>query len=201
MVISLIFDTETTGLPRDKNMPAILLKENWPDIVSLSWRLYEDGALVSKRSFIVKPEGWTIPMESTKIHGITHDFALANGVALKDAMNTFCDHLAKATTVIAHNLAFDKQVILNALFWRLSVTRVAWSPLADICTGILSTNELKLQFSGRNTYGNYKMPSLKELYMNTFNREDPSGAHESSRDVEVLEEIIMKRWPTLLKWK
>jgi hypothetical protein len=42
------------------------------------------------------------------------------------------------------------------------------------------------------------MPSLKELYKATFFTDEPPGAHNSARDVEVLEEIILKRWPKLL---
>jgi len=113
-------------------------------------------------------------------------------------MEAFCRDISTSGKIIAHNLAFDKQVVLNALYWRLSLPTVAWSPLADICTGILSTNELKLQFSGKTSYS-YKMPSLKELYVATFSKEDPLGAHDSLRDVEVLEEIILTRWPNLLE--
>ena len=195
-IYSLIFDTETTGLPRDKHMPANLEAKNWPDLVSLSWKVYEDGTCTSTHSFVIKPEGWTIPQEATRIHGISHDTAMG-GVPLRTAMDAFCKDLARCSVIIAHNLSFDKQVVLNALRWRLQQRTVEWSPLADICTGILSTNELKLQFSGRNTSGSYKMPSLKELYKATLQKEDPPGAHDSLRDVVVLEEIVRLRWPFL----
>jgi len=190
----LIFDTETTGLPRDKTMPANLAAENWPDLVSLSWKVYTDGVCTSTNSYLILPQGWEIPLEATKIHGISHEKACSDGVRLSTALDAFCKDVATCSVVMAHNLSFDKQVILNALRWRLFRTWVNWSPLADVCTGILSTNELKLSFSGRN-YGSYKMPSLKELYRATFQKDDPPGAHESLRDVEVLEEIVRKRWP------
>lgn len=196
-MIAIIFDTETTGLPRDKQIPAVLKKENWPDIVSLSWRVYINGVCSGVHSHLIKPDGWTIPAESTRIHGITPEMA-AQGVSLKKAMAEFCKDVALAKVIIAHNLSFDKQVVLNALKWRLGFDTVVWSPLADICTAILSTNELKLQFMGRNSPGSYKMPTLKELYKATFSRDDPPGAHNSARDVEVLEEIIRSRWPALL---
>ena len=32
-----IFDTETTGLPKDRNKQAIKEPNNWPHIVSISW--------------------------------------------------------------------------------------------------------------------------------------------------------------------
>ena len=196
-MIALIFDTETTGLPRDKHMPAHLQKGNWPDIVSISWRVYENGNVSSRHSYVIKPDGWTIPPESTRIHGITPADA-AKGESLAVALTAFCKDVARAKAIVAHNLSFDKQVLLNALKWRMGVDTVAWSPLADFCTGILSMNELKLTFPGRNTPGFYKMPSLKELYKATFSTDDPPGAHNSARDVEVLEDIIIARWPKLL---
>ena len=197
MIRAVIFDTETTGLPRDKHVPANNQKGNWPDIVSISWRVYENSVCRKKENYIIKPDGWTIPAESTRIHGITPAMA-AEGVSLQSALGAFCDDIATAQIIVAHNLSFDKQVVLNALKWRLGLRTVAWSPLADMCTGILSTNDLKLPFMGRNVPGNYKMPSLKELYRATFSTDDPPGAHNSARDVEVLEEIVLKRWPTLL---
>lgn len=197
-VRSLIFDTETTGLPRDKNMPANLLEGNWPDLVSLSWKVYERGVCITTHSFIIEPIGWTIPLEATRIHGISQEVAMSTGLPLGNVMKLFCKDIARCTTIIAHNLSFDKQVILNALRWRLREKTVEWSPLADVCTGILSTNELKLQFNGRTTYASYKMPSLKELYSATFAKSDPPGAHNSLRDVEVLEEIVRARWPARL---
>lgn len=197
MIRALIFDTETTGLPRDKHVPASNQRGNWPDIVSISWRVYENGVCRKKESYIIKPDGWTIPAESTRIHGITPAMA-EEGANLQTALAAFLEDIATAQIIVAHNLSFDRQVVLNALKWRLGLKTVTWSPLADFCTGILSTNELKLPFMGRNASGNYKMPSLKELYKATFSNDEPPGAHNSARDVEVLEQIVLKRWPTLL---
>ena len=67
----LFFDTETTGLPSDYNAP-INNTHNWPRLVQISWIQTEENAnVVSKKSFIVKPNGFVIPETSSNIHRIT----------------------------------------------------------------------------------------------------------------------------------
>ena len=52
----LIFDTETTGLPRSYNAPLTDF-DNWPRMVQLAWQLHDAfGNLISSNSVIVKPE-------------------------------------------------------------------------------------------------------------------------------------------------
>ena len=67
----LIFDTETTGLPKKWNAP-ISDSENWPRCVQLAWQLHDNnGKLISHQSSIIKPDGFDIPFESEKVHGIS----------------------------------------------------------------------------------------------------------------------------------
>ena len=64
----LIFDTETTGLPKKWNAP-ISDSENWPRCVQLAWQLHDkNGKLISHQSSIIKPDGFDIPFESEKVH-------------------------------------------------------------------------------------------------------------------------------------
>ena len=192
---TIIFDTETTGLPKDKTLPPQYKKDNWPDLVSICWRVYDHDVCVSNNYHVIKPDGWKIPAESSQIHGITQAYAMEHGVALLDVMTRFLGDVYTCHRVIAHNISFDKQVIFHAMFWRVGIYQCSWDSLSEICTGLLATEEMKLPFrSGRG----YKMPSLKELYMGTFGQEEPSGAHNAERDVDVVEKIIRKRWPTLL---
>ena len=68
----LIYDTETTGLPRDWNAP-ITDGDNWPRLVQLAWQLHDEtGKLLSRGNHVVCPDGFTIPFNSTKIHGKLH---------------------------------------------------------------------------------------------------------------------------------
>jgi hypothetical protein len=51
----LIFDTETTGLPRNFNAP-ITDTSNWPRVVQLAWQLHDElGNVIEHKDFLVKP--------------------------------------------------------------------------------------------------------------------------------------------------
>ena len=76
----LIFDTETTGLPKKWNAP-VTDSNNWPRCIQLAWQLHDkSGKLTSSNSFLIKPDNFDIPFESEKVHGISTALALKNGL-------------------------------------------------------------------------------------------------------------------------
>jgi len=67
----LIFDTETTGLPKKWNAP-ITDTDNWPRCVQLAWQIHDDmGKCVSHQDYLIIPEGYNIPYDAEQIHGIS----------------------------------------------------------------------------------------------------------------------------------
>jgi len=195
---SIFFDTETTGLPRDRYKDALKGPNNWPDIVSICWMVYEGRILVKKENHIIKPAGWKIPAEAAAIHGITDAIAEARGVPLQGVMDKFRFDIVGCVRIVAHNLEFDKNVVLAAYKWRLGVEpSVVW-PLsvqkAELCSAQKSKWELKLPSRYPKSADPYKYPSLDELYKDTFGVDAPDGAHNAERDVDVLQAIVWKRW-------
>ena len=70
LLMYLIFDTETTGLPRNFKAP-ISDVENWPRVVQIAWQLHDDeGRLIEHNDFLIQPDGYNIPYGSEQIHGI-----------------------------------------------------------------------------------------------------------------------------------
>ena len=62
----LIFDTETTGLPRDWNAP-LTDADNWPRCTQIAWQLHDmDGSCISHEDYLVRPNGYTIPYDAEK---------------------------------------------------------------------------------------------------------------------------------------
>ncbi|MDX1628704.1 MAG: 3'-5' exonuclease, partial [Fulvivirga sp.] len=107
----LIFDTETTGLPHNYSAPITDL-DNWPRLVQIAWQLHDHkGKLISHQNYIVKPEGFTIPFNSEKVHGISTKRALDEGHALKEVLDQFQTDLAQAQVVVGHNIAFDNSIV------------------------------------------------------------------------------------------
>ena len=62
----LIFDTETTGLPKNWKAP-ITDTDNWPRCVQIAWQLHDEmGELVEDQNYLIKPDDYEIPYESQK---------------------------------------------------------------------------------------------------------------------------------------
>jgi DNA polymerase III epsilon subunit-like protein len=204
MPYTLFFDTETTGLPIDQKVDALQVKGNWPDLVSISWSLYEGENCVKRASHVIKPQGWEIPEDSVRFHGITTEMAAATGALLADVLGEMREDILRSNRIIAHNMAFDKNVLFNAFAWRLGKdARKFWPSTsgpkgADFCSLQTAKDELKLPSKYPNSKDPYKMPGLDELYRATFNEEPPSGAHNAERDVRVLEKIVLTRWKDIM---
>jgi DNA polymerase III epsilon subunit-like protein len=172
----MFFDTETTGLPKCRDQ-AYKSPGNWPHIVSIAWII--PG--VKKEYFLIKPQ-WEIPQESIRIHGITYEKALKEGSDLLEVMDKFWVDLGDKP-LIAHNVEFDTNVLINAEMWDL---RRVYPPIKKTyCTMELTRNILKLP-----GYKGYKSPKLSELYEFIFKKK-PEGLHNSLKDTEILVEIYM----------
>jgi len=79
----LFFDTETTGLPQNWKAPVTDLG-NWPRLVQLAFLFYDrSGTKISGGDYIIRPEGFTIPPDVARIHGISQERALREGQALR----------------------------------------------------------------------------------------------------------------------
>ena len=185
----LIFDTETTGLPKTR-VPAINRPNNWPHLVSVSWVILntETNSIEKQENHIIAPMDWIIPAESIAIHGITNEFATTHGSSLAVVMAKFQNETYDG--IVAHNIEFDINVIVNAIQWDLQ-TEMRVFPKA-YCTMNLSRNICKLP----GNYSKFKSPKLKELYQCAFGKmPDESQLHGSLYDVLILTEVIQSYLP------
>lgn len=171
----LIFDTETTGLPKSYRAPASDV-DNWPRIVQIAWETFDSTRKkTTARSYIVRPEGFEIPKEAEKIHGISTARATKVGIPIKDVLMEFRTALTKSSSVVAHNMSYDSMIV-GAEFYRIGVK----DPFADrkmICTKEASTTYCAIP----GNYG-YKWPKLDELHLKLFG-ENVKEAHDASVDV------------------
>ena len=183
----LIFDTETTGLPKRWKAP-ISDTDNWPRCVQIAWQLHDqDGVMVSNKEFIVSPEGFTIPYESEQIHGISTQLATDKGIPLREVLNHFQSDLKQTKYVVGHNVSFDLN-IMGAEFFREKVaTQLNSLPVIDTCTELTAT--LCQLPGGRG--GKFKLPTLTELYAFLFHSSF-AEAHNASADVEATTRVFLE---------
>jgi DNA polymerase III subunit alpha len=175
----LIFDTETTGLPKSWQAP-ITDTDNWPRCVQIAWQLHDDmGKIIEHQDFLINPDGYNIPYDAEKIHGISTELAQANGISLAEMLLKFNEVLAKAKFIVGQNLKFDLN-ILGCEFVRAGIdTPMNTMPVLDTCTEI-TASLLKLS-GGRG--GKFKLPTLTELHQYLFNKPF-AEAHNATADVE-----------------
>jgi DNA polymerase III subunit alpha len=174
----LIFDTETTGLPRNKTAPITDL-ENWPRLVQLAWQLHDGkGKLILRHNYIVRPDGFDIPFKAEQIHGISTKRALEEGEELNKALSLFVEDLSKTTLLVGHNIGFDINII-GAEFIRTNTSPEKFLSLAKTDTSAVATDFCKLPGGPG---GKFKLPKLVELHQKLFGR-DFGDAHDAAYDV------------------
>lgn len=172
----LFFDTETTGVPKNYKAPVTNL-ENWPRLVQIAWLVTDkEGNELKSIEYVIKPDGFSIPLEASKIHGITNDYAKENGHDLKLVLEEIISDISKSSTVVAHNIKFDEKII-GAELLRMALDSELDNKQRK-CTMELSTNFCKLP----GPYG-YKWPRLDELYKILFGI-NFSNAHTALADVK-----------------
>lgn len=180
----LFFDTETTGIPRDYNAPSSDIT-NWPRLVQLSWlKTTFDGNIIEQKDYIIKPNGFEIPSQSIKIHGISNQKALTGGTELTIVMNDFLKSISDCNVLIGHNVSFDKKVVgaeLIRLGYKDTIQYVK-----SFCTMKSTVRICKIP----GMYG-YKYPELQELYYFLFNKKF-EDAHNSLADILATKECYFE---------
>jgi DNA polymerase III epsilon subunit-like protein len=183
----IVFDTETTGLPKRKSYDVYypytqLEKYEFSRLVSIAWAVYDGSEKITTRYFVIKPVGFTISNSSkaTEIHGITSEIAEEQGVDINTVFLTLLGDIdvENMVTLVAHNLEFDWHILLSEIS-RISATknspekvRVADNLLERIhslkkcCTMKMGTNIVKIPHRYSRT--GWKYPSMQELHKHLF---------------------------------
>jgi DNA polymerase III epsilon subunit-like protein len=112
------------------------------------------------------------------VHGITTDRALREGAPLKATLSLFLADAEgfKPDLVVAHNVAFDRPVLLAELL--RTGLGASFAGLPCFCTMVGSTNLCRLERPD----GSYKWPTLNELHLRLFGA-GLGLAHDAGADV------------------
>ena len=183
----LIFDTETTGLPKRWDAP-LSDSENWPRCIQIAWQLHDfKGDLIEHQDFLIQPDDFTIPYDSERVHGISTALAENEGINLKEVLSAFSRALKKAQYVVGHNISFDRN-IMGAEFLRMGDEDPFMNqPVIDTCTE--ETAQLCQLPGGRG--GKFKLPTLSELYHFLF-KQNFEEAHNATADVEATTRVFLE---------
>ena len=100
-----VFDTETTGL--DLREARI--------VTAAVGLLHSDGSISPESKEWLADPGIPIPEQASNVHGITDEFARANGrpaaEVVAEVLSTLREHLANGVPVIAYNAPYDFTIL------------------------------------------------------------------------------------------
>ena len=175
----LIFDTETTGLPKSWNAP-ITDTDNWPRCIQIAWQLHDElGNVIEHNDFLIQPDNFNIPYDAERIHGISTELASEQGITLDECLVLFNEVLSKTKFIVGQNLNFDLN-IMGCEFHRLGIENKMTSlPVLDTCT---EKTALMCKIPGGRG-GKFKLPTLTELHNHLFGT-GFGEAHNATADVE-----------------
>ena len=153
--------------------------DNWPRLVQLAWQLHDEkGRLLSNKNFIIRPEGFTIPYNAEKVHGISTKRALEEGHPLQEILQVFREDVAQTKYLVGHNIGFDIHVV-GSEFLRAALV-MPFEGKAELDTKDISTNFCALP-GGKG--GKFKWPTLTELHQKLFGV-GFGDAHDAAYDVD-----------------
>lgn len=170
------YDTETTGF-RDPiylvEIAAVLVEVS-PPAPSIERASF---------SFIIQPDGWHVPSEVARIHGITQEIAERYGVPAIIALAALTNLWAVADARVAHNAEYDDRVLVAAIA-RLGRESTRRRPPV-YCTKDLAMPVVNLPPTERMIAAGFggkpKAPKLEECYKFFFG-EELVGAHGALAD-------------------
>ena len=205
----LVFDTETTGLPKSKIINPDTLNL-WPHIVQFSYVIYDTALndIVESKDAIVKiKDGITIPEDSIKIHGVTNEISQKNGINIEFILNEFFYHLRNVDLLVGHNISFDINMI------KVELLRFIYETNCNILENEEKAYKYNLHFltnyknisctmqssidlcniKAINKFGKeyIKFPKLLELHQKLFDS-TPNNLHNSFNDILVTLRCFMK---------
>jgi DNA polymerase III epsilon subunit-like protein len=195
----LFLDTETNGLPRDFKIPPVH-HQFWPEILSIAWELWsydnsraKHWQLEDRQYFLIKPTPtikWCAEAES--IHKISLTQAVSDGHNISDVFPLFDIALARSDKIVAHNLSFDKSVIIAAMH-RSNRKNIWIHTGSEICSMMSTIDIVRIPRSKPVKEDRYKWPKLSELHNFLFNCEYNGGdLHNSLVDTQCLAKCFME---------
>ena len=200
---TLVFDTETTGLPKSKIISPTTL-DLWPHIVQFSYIIFdsETNIIIKIKDCIIKvPDTVTISEENSNIHGITNEISLTRGVSLQPVIEEFFEDINIVDHIVGHNVSFDINMVkveLNRLLLdRDEVVQFhKYLTVLNDSNNIYCTMQESIEFCAiemKDKFGRpyKKFPKLIELYKKMFNV-TPNNLHNSLNDVIVCLRCFMK---------
>ena len=176
----LFFHINAIGRPKKWNVPASDTYF-WPRLLQIAWQQYNDkGEIQTSEDFIIKPEGFDIPVETEQFTKISPDMAYKEGVPLEDVLKKFSKLIDETKYIVAHNTNLAANVVEAEFIRKDMSSRLMASELYSLMQE--ATYFCKIPAKGGRKY---KWPSLQEIHMRCYNSKFADG-HDAKVAVQAL---------------
>lgn len=183
----LIFDTETTGLPKPELPSDDPLQAH---ICQLACMMLDENFGVSGLYYsLIRPKGWTVSPEAQAKNGISTEMCARYGIPVEIALLVFQSFYNFAKVTVAHNIDFDSKLINidnECSFQKASP--FIFGPHNSFCTMKGTTDLCKIS-NPKYPNGKYKWPKLTEAHQILLG-EGFDGAHDALADVRATGRIF-----------
>jgi DNA polymerase III subunit epsilon len=159
------FDVETNGLAK-KMGGKFEDVSNWPRIVQISWAIFNNnGNCFYFKDNIIMAMDFKISDNSAKIHGISQEKSMNEGVGIGQVLREINLDLEKISIIVCHNIDFDLPTLYAEFFRNKIQTDILKKE--RFCT--MKSPKIVSFCQKQNLYGSgYKWPSLSELHFKLF---------------------------------
>jgi DNA polymerase III subunit epsilon len=192
-----VFDVETQSLPL-WDQPS--LDPRQPHLVQFVGLLFDDqtGDELDYYAELIAPDGWTIPDEVVKLHGITTEMAAESGVPEVMAARYYYRMCLGADRIVGFSVDFDIRLMRIAMK-RAAIPEEKLTAFADMvkskkydvkpkCTPICRLPPTpKMMAAGRKSF---KDPTLAEAVKGVL-KEDMADAHDARADVVATQRLYV----------
>lgn len=202
----LVFDTETTGLPKSRIISQDTL-HLWPHIVQFSYVIYDtelNDIIVSVDNIVKVTEGVDITKESQLFHGITNEMSQTSGVNLCKLIKEFFTHFRNSDIIVGHNVSFDINMVKVELLRMIATNEIPaelkehklnlhfLTNYENICCTMKESIDI-CAIEKKNKLGKSynKFPKLIELHESLF-KSIPNNLHNSFNDILITLRCFMK---------
>lgn len=195
--LAMVYDVETDGIPK-WNLPSE--DPSQPHVVEVAALLATREGIHARLHAVIKPEGWVIPVDVAKIHGITTERALAEGRSAPEVFAEFHAMWVQADFRVAHSESFDARMIRIEFKRHRPADADPWKAGKARCTADLSEGICKLPPTQRMIEAGrghqFKRPKLEEAYRALVGEEIPriDGVHGAMVDAEACLRIYTEIW-------
>ena len=172
----IVFDTETTGLPKTHGFAKYYStktdtsKYDSSRVIQLAWSVHDSktNEMLKENSYYIYEKSYKISPGSIAIHGITKEKCKEHGRSFEEVINLFLDDVRTCELLVAHNISFDYNVILAELYRRnMNKEVLIFASVDKTCT-------MKMK--------KHRPKKLIDMYKEFFN-EEFDNAHDALADV------------------